>query len=263
MLKSDELEESDGNAVPTSITPAMVTLEPDGAGVLAVGVNHPEFVNTYYSEHALHLGSVVRVPRPFFAASSKKRKRFGAADAADEKQQSGDGDPAALLGAIHGRLRGACPAGFFDIPPAESSVPQDADCAFSSWLELGAILRKSSKAAPCALESSDLEHDDAWWFNNLVSNEDECVVKNASGIQFVLPASSKFLIAAHPFRSLPQLIGGNKFQTIVMDPPWECKSVQRAKTYSTLHHTALLKLPMRKLMDSTCIVAVWVTNNPK
>ncbi|WAR22974.1 METL4-like protein [Mya arenaria] len=51
-----------------------------------------------------------------------------------------------------------------------------------------------------------------------------------------------------------------QFDLIVMDPPWESKSVKRLKKYSMLANSDLLSLPLGALMAPGCVVGVWVTN---
>ncbi|RLN74383.1 hypothetical protein BBJ28_00020219 [Nothophytophthora sp. Chile5] len=86
-------------------------------------------------------------------------------------------------------------------------------------------------------------------------------VDASGGGSVVLPAGACF--ALRDVRELHQLPLG-KHQLIVLDPPWENKSVARAKRYATFHHTELLKIDVRHIADEQeCILAVWVTNRPR
>ncbi|KAI3355341.1 hypothetical protein L3Q82_018193, partial [Scortum barcoo] len=55
---------------------------------------------------------------------------------------------------------------------------------------------------------------------------------------------------------------GRRFDLIVMDPPWENKSVKRSRRYSSLPSTQLKRLPVPLLASPNCLVVTWVTNRP-
>ena len=55
-----------------------------------------------------------------------------------------------------------------------------------------------------------------------------------------------------------------RYSCILLDPPWNNKSVRRSSSYSTLPPSALLSLPIRQLLrDDIGLVAVWVTNSSR
>ncbi|KAG8197170.1 hypothetical protein JTE90_011329 [Oedothorax gibbosus] len=58
-----------------------------------------------------------------------------------------------------------------------------------------------------------------------------------------------------------EILKGKKFDLIVLDPPWENKSVRRNKKYSTLSCESLLDLPIEDLCSPGCLIVLWVTNN--
>jgi N6-adenosine-specific RNA methylase IME4 len=51
------------------------------------------------------------------------------------------------------------------------------------------------------------------------------------------------------------------YNLVVMDCPWENRSVQRSKKYNTLPPHKILELPIPQLMLGGGLVVVWVTNN--
>ena len=62
----------------------------------------------------------------------------------------------------------------------------------------------------------------------------------------------------------------NGFHCIVIDPPWENKSVDRKTAYPTFYMKRLFQLPVCDFLcasetNDPCftVVAIWVTNNPK
>jgi N6-adenosine-specific RNA methylase IME4 len=86
-------------------------------------------------------------------------------------------------------------------------------------------------------------------------------VADANGVQVVVPAGSIF--AQRDVRELHQLALG-RHKLIMMDPPWQNKSVSRGKRYNMFDHTELLKIDVPSIADlDECVLAVWVTNRPR
>ncbi|GAQ91207.1 Methyltransferase [Klebsormidium nitens] len=103
-------------------------------------------------------------------------------------------------------------------------------------------------------------------FNALVRNDCASEVLAACmGHTFLLPKRSAFLLS--DFSRLSPLIPATRsegYDIILLDPPWENKSVQRQATYATLPNRNLLGLPLQKLAHSDgALVAIWVTNREK
>lgn len=50
-----------------------------------------------------------------------------------------------------------------------------------------------------------------------------------------------------------------------MDPPWPNLSAQRSQMYNCIDLYDLFKLPIKEILDkdSTCVIAVWITNRPR
>ncbi|KAG6580030.1 methyltransferase-like protein 4 [Phytophthora cinnamomi] len=109
-----------------------------------------------------------------------------------------------------------------------------------------------------ALSTTEALHD-----GNLHCNDTDQVrvaIVNAD-TKVLLPAGSRF--AQRDVREIHQLPLG-KHKLIVMDPPWQNKSVSRAKRYDMFDHTELLKIDVAHIADlDECILAVWVTNRPR
>nr|XP_022319134.1 methyltransferase-like protein 4 isoform X3 [Crassostrea virginica] len=55
----------------------------------------------------------------------------------------------------------------------------------------------------------------------------------------------------------------DKFDLIVLDPPWQNKSVKRKKMYGSLRDEDLLDISLEDLAAPGCLVVVWVTNRMK
>ncbi|CAK4085505.1 unnamed protein product [Aphanomyces euteiches] len=76
---------------------------------------------------------------------------------------------------------------------------------------------------------------------------------------FILPRHSAFFLG-DVFKMPPM---PNNFRVIVMDPPWENKTVSRGATYKTMPHTQLSKIDVPSLAHPDgCLLAIWVTNKP-
>ncbi|CAK8690297.1 unnamed protein product [Clavelina lepadiformis] len=54
-----------------------------------------------------------------------------------------------------------------------------------------------------------------------------------------------------------------KYNCIVLDPPWENKSVRRGHKYRSLPFDKIASIPLHKLCASECLVVIWVTNKQK
>ncbi|XP_064605887.1 N(6)-adenine-specific methyltransferase METTL4-like [Liolophura sinensis] len=90
------------------------------------------------------------------------------------------------------------------------------------------------------------------------------MVIRCDGHQYVVPPYSGFCLSqAAGIRSFISALDGEKFDLIVMDPPWENKSVKRKKMYYTLPNWDLQDLPIPDLARDRCLLAVWVTNKHK
>lgn len=82
------------------------------------------------------------------------------------------------------------------------------------------------------------------------------------GERYLLPPRCSFLLSDIT-RMQPLLQYGKKFEAIVLDPPWENKSVKRSNRYSFLPSSRLKQLPVPLLSAPGCVVATWVTNRQK
>ncbi|KAL8182271.1 UNVERIFIED_CONTAM: hypothetical protein K2H54_050875 [Gekko kuhli] len=61
----------------------------------------------------------------------------------------------------------------------------------------------------------------------------------------------------------PLLNYNKKFDVIVIDPPWENKSVKRSNRYSYLPPWQIKQIPVPALAAPDCLVVTWVTNRQK
>lgn len=99
-------------------------------------------------------------------------------------------------------------------------------------------------------------------FSRLTENRaDCCSVVTLMGEEYVIPPHTTFLNSDFT-RMQPLVHYGATFDFIVLDPPWENKSVKRSGRYSSLPSTQLKKLPVPLLASPNCLVVTWVTNRP-
>ncbi|XP_061821749.1 N(6)-adenine-specific methyltransferase METTL4 [Nerophis lumbriciformis] len=100
-------------------------------------------------------------------------------------------------------------------------------------------------------------------FSRVTEHTSDCAaVVTLMGEEYVIPPHTAFLLSDFS-RMEPLLRYGRKFDVIVMDPPWENKSVKRSRRYSSLPSSQLKRLPIPSLASPNCLVVTWVTNRPK
>ncbi|XP_072460426.1 N(6)-adenine-specific methyltransferase METTL4 isoform X1 [Notamacropus eugenii] len=82
------------------------------------------------------------------------------------------------------------------------------------------------------------------------------------GQKYLLPPKSSFLLSDLSCIQ-PLLSYGKKYDVIVIDPPWQNKSVKRSKRYNYLSSWQIKQIPVPKLAAPNCLVITWVTNRQK
>ncbi|OBS82410.1 hypothetical protein A6R68_23599, partial [Neotoma lepida] len=82
------------------------------------------------------------------------------------------------------------------------------------------------------------------------------------GQKYLLPPKSSFLLS--DISCMQPLLNCSKtFDVIVIDPPWENKSVKRSNRYNWLSPQQIKQMPVPKLAAADCLVVTWVTNRQK
>lgn len=82
------------------------------------------------------------------------------------------------------------------------------------------------------------------------------------GQRYLLPPKSSFLLS--DISCMQPLLNCSKtFDVIVIDPPWENKSVKRSNRYNSLSPQQIKRMPVPKLAAPDCLVVTWVTNRQK
>ncbi|KAM3843328.1 N(6)-adenine-specific methyltransferase METTL4 [Diretmus argenteus] len=99
-------------------------------------------------------------------------------------------------------------------------------------------------------------------FSRITENStDWAMVVSLMGERYVIPPHAAFFLSDFT-RMQPLVHYGKKFELIVMDPPWENKSLKRSRRYSSLPSSQLKRLPIPLLASPSCLVVTWVTNRP-
>ncbi|XP_038153789.1 N(6)-adenine-specific methyltransferase METTL4 [Cyprinodon tularosa] len=99
-------------------------------------------------------------------------------------------------------------------------------------------------------------------FSQVTENREAwAAVVSLMGEDYIIPPNTAFLLSDFT-RIQPLLQSGRRFDLIVIDPPWENKSVKRSRRYSSLPSSQLKRLPVPLLGSPGCLVVTWVTNRP-
>ncbi|KAJ3253981.1 Methyltransferase-like protein 4 [Boothiomyces macroporosus] len=76
--------------------------------------------------------------------------------------------------------------------------------------------------------------------------------------EYLVPPNCRFRLCDFSHWNITE-----KYDLIVMDPPWINASVNRSNSYSELDHYELFKIPIKKILSNSGTLIIWVTNNSK
>ncbi|XP_011688202.1 PREDICTED: methyltransferase-like protein 4 isoform X2 [Wasmannia auropunctata] len=98
------------------------------------------------------------------------------------------------------------------------------------------------------------------------NDTDDAIVTEVHDKKYVFPTKCTFY--CYDVRDIEKKMElSNQYDFILLDPPWWNKSIRRKKTkcaeasYKMMYNEELVKIPIRKLLHSNGIVAVWCTNS--
>lgn len=103
---------------------------------------------------------------------------------------------------------------------------------------------------------------------NLYGSNDtnDAIISEAHSKKYVFPKKCTFY--CYDIRDIEKKMElSNQFDFILLDPPWWNKSIRRKKikcaeaSYKMMYNEELVKIPIKKLLHSNGIVAVWCTNS--
>ncbi|XP_077634297.1 N(6)-adenine-specific methyltransferase METTL4 isoform X1 [Crocuta crocuta] len=100
-------------------------------------------------------------------------------------------------------------------------------------------------------------------FSRIVENNSSFTkIITLMGQKYLVPPKSSFLLSdiscMHPLLNCRKT-----YDVIVIDPPWQNKSVKRSNKYSYLSPLQIKQIPIPKLAAPDCLVITWVTNRQK
>ncbi|NXG90463.1 METL4 protein, partial [Stercorarius parasiticus] len=161
-------------------------------------------------------------------------------------------------------------SGFLHCTAAELScrknvVPGHVGCGLAELCEM-------AKQLPAVNES---DHQAVHLLDDETSMPEQdllsCVTENSSnsakivvlmGQKYLVPPKSSFLLSDISCLQ-PLLNYKKKYDVIVIDPPWENKSVKRSNRYNHLSSWQIKQIPVPALAAPDCLVVMWVTNRQK
>uniref|UniRef100_A0A8C8SMM1 Methyltransferase like 4 n=1 Tax=Pelusios castaneus TaxID=367368 RepID=A0A8C8SMM1_9SAUR len=94
------------------------------------------------------------------------------------------------------------------------------------------------------------------------NNTNYAKIVHLMGQKYLVPPKSSFLLSDISCMQ-PLLNYKNKYDVIVIDPPWQNKSVKRSNGYSHLSSWQIKQIPIPALAAPNCLVVTWVTNRQK
>lgn len=144
--------------------------------------------------------------------------------------------------------------------PSESTSAHE--CQLAAFCDLAKQLPLSEES-PVHTLSRDGQNPALDLFSSITENPFDCACEiTFMRERYLLPPRCRFLLS-DVTRMDPLVNSGDKFDLIVLDPPWENKSVKRSNRYSSLPSSQLKKLPVPALAAPGGLVVTWVTNRAK
>ncbi|KAM6282296.1 N(6)-adenine-specific methyltransferase METTL4 isoform 2-T3 [Porphyrio hochstetteri] len=172
-------------------------------------------------------------------------------------------------GALH-LVQEGLKSGFLHRPTAELScqknvVPGHIACGLAELCEMAkqfpAVNEGSQQAVRVLHENTSIPEQDLLWC--VTENSSNCAkIVMLMGQKYLVPPKSSFLLSDISCLQ-PLLDYKKKYDVIVIDPPWENKSVKRSNRYSYLSSWQIKQIPVPALAAPNCLVVTWVTNRQK
>lgn len=144
------------------------------------------------------------------------------------------------------------------------TLPHDA-CNLSELCEMAKHLPSLNETEPQTLQlmEDDMSVTEQDLFSRIIENNSSfSKMITLMGQKYLLPPKSSFLLS--DISCMQPLLNCSKtFDVIVIDPPWQNKSVKRSNRYSYLSPLQIKQMPVPKLAAPGCLVVTWVTNRQK
>uniref|UniRef100_K9IL44 Putative transcriptional activator adenine-specific dna methyltransferase n=1 Tax=Desmodus rotundus TaxID=9430 RepID=K9IL44_DESRO len=141
------------------------------------------------------------------------------------------------------------------------ALPLDT-CSLSELCEMAKHMPSLNEMELLTLQlmENDMSVTEQDLFLRLVENTSSFTkIITLMGQKYLVPPKSCFLLSdiscMHPLLNC-----GKTYDVIVIDPPWQNKSVKRSNRYSYLSPLQIKQIPIPKLAAPNCLVITWVTN---
>ncbi|ELW67706.1 Methyltransferase-like protein 4 [Tupaia chinensis] len=138
-------------------------------------------------------------------------------------------------------------------------------CSLSELCEMAKHLLSQNEIGLQTLKlmEGDISFTEQDLFSRIVENNSGFTkMITLMGQKYLLPPKSTFLLS--DISCMQPLLNCRKiFDVIVIDPPWQNKSVKRSNRYSYLSPLQIKQIPIPKLAAPNCLVVTWVTNRQK
>uniref|UniRef100_A0A0V0GC32 Putative transcriptional activator adenine-specific dna methyltransferase n=1 Tax=Triatoma dimidiata TaxID=72491 RepID=A0A0V0GC32_TRIDM len=98
------------------------------------------------------------------------------------------------------------------------------------------------------------------------NNNNYSIIANVFDKSYVIPPSCNFFSCS--VEDIESKLQGNKYDFILLDPPWWNKFVRRKKSknfrksYNMLHNNDIQEIPISKYLNGFGLLGVWCTNSP-
>ncbi|XP_065834675.1 N(6)-adenine-specific methyltransferase METTL4-like isoform X2 [Oscarella lobularis] len=147
------------------------------------------------------------------------------------------------------------------VPPQKEDVNADISSSLASLCDLAKLGCDPEGPCPPIADISKGD-EDVQPFNHINANlSDKPIEIRAVSANYLIPAQSTFLMS--DITQVEKLVTCRPscgYDAIVIDPPWENKSIRRSRRYESLPLSQIRKLPIRELLSSRGLVLLWITN---
>ncbi|NXL44037.1 METL4 protein, partial [Podilymbus podiceps] len=161
-------------------------------------------------------------------------------------------------------------SGFLHCSTAELScrknvVPGNIDCGLAELCEMAkrfpAVNESGHQAVHVLDDESSIPEQDL--LSCVTENNSNCAkIVVLMGQKYLVPPKSSFLLSDISCLQ-PLLNYKKKYDVIVIDPPWENKSIKRSNRYTYLSSWQIKQIPVPALAAPNCLIVTWVTNRQK
>ncbi|KAF0987859.1 hypothetical protein HZS_1717 [Henneguya salminicola] len=96
--------------------------------------------------------------------------------------------------------------------------------------------------------------------NRLIINKNDSIIIVEAN-EYIIPSNSKFVITDIFSMPLCMIRNIGKYDVVIIDPPWNNKSVKRSNSYKIVDFNSLLNCIIPESFQDDCIILLWLTNN--